>query len=96
MFDEYIDYEQLEQIAFDYVVEKGDEGYLPDLQYRLGKELAPQIGAIIKKDPVRVKPIKEGTIKNFEMMHDPKVFLYPLTNLINRAFAHGQKTLNSK
>lgn len=96
MFDEYIDYEQLEQIAFDYVVEKGDEGYLPELQYRLGKELAPQIGAIIKKDPVRVKPIKEGTIKNFEMMHDPKVFLYPLTNLINRAFAHGQKTLNSK
>jgi len=78
------------------VLEKGDECYLPDLQYKLGQELAPQIGNIIKKDPVRVKAIKEGTIKNFEMMHDPKVFLYPLTNLINRAFAKGQKSFNSK
>ena len=96
MFDDYIDYEKLEQMSFDYVLEKGDECYLPDLQYKLGQELAPQIGNIIKKDPVRVKAIKEGTIKNFEMMHDPKVFLYPLTNLINRAFAKGQKSFNSK
>ena len=55
-----------------------------------------EIGNIIKKDPVRVKAIREGTIKNFEMMHDPKVFLYPLTNLINRAFASGQRSFKSK
>ncbi len=96
MYEDYIDYDKLEELSFDYVLEKGDEGQLPELQYQLGKQLAPQIGNIIKKDPVRVKAIKEGTIKNFEMMHDPKVFLYPLTNLINRAFASGQKSFNSK
>jgi hypothetical protein len=96
MYDDYIDYDKLEELSFDYVTQKGDEGQLTELQYQLGQQLAPQIGNIIKKDPVRVKAIKEGTIKNFEMMHDPKVFLYPLTNLINRAFASGQKSFNSK
>lgn len=92
MFDEYIDYESVDSIAFDYIVEDGTD--LNVMQYQMAQNYACQIGNIIKRDPNRTKNIREGVLKNFWMMRDPSVVLFPLYNLINRIWAAGQRIKN--
>ena len=92
MFDEYMDYEAVDSIAFDYIIEDGTD--LNVMQYQMAQNYACQIGNIIKRDPNRTKNIREGVVKNFWMMRDPSVVLFPLYNLINRIWAAGQRIKN--